>query len=98
MTQFIPVVDLDTGIIIDASAETLTFDVPVDLEGRARHAFLDRVGLLHYSGTDGVGHVCAARSTSLSERLPEETCFVSGSEQDRDGDGWLLFRLCMLES
>jgi hypothetical protein len=94
----IPIVDLATGLIADASPESMTLDVPADLGGEARQASLDGVGLLHYAGADGQERACTAAPRRLSERDADETCLVSLAERDRDSSGRLVYRLHVLES
>jgi hypothetical protein len=97
MNSPIPVVDLTSGIVEEVSPETLTLDVPADLDERACGASLDDVGRLHYAGTDGMERTCGAEPRQLSQRRLGETCLVRTAEGEGDRDGRRLFHLGVLE-
>ena len=98
MTQLIPVVNLTSGIITDVSPETLTLDVPVDLDERAAGVSLDRSGLIHYPRADGMPQTRGAISKRLAERQSGEACLVCSPESGVDGEGRQVYLLSVLEN
>jgi hypothetical protein len=93
----IPVVDLSSGIVEEISPDTVTLDVPADLDERASQASLDDIGRLHYAGTDGMERTCGAEPKQLSQRRLGETCLVRTAEGEGDRHGRRLFHLSILE-
>jgi hypothetical protein len=97
MLRTIAVVDVDTGLIAEMSRETMTSDVPADIEERATEASLDENGHLHYAGLDGRVHVCEATTRKLREREPSDLCFLSAPSAGGDRTGRFVLHLCVLE-
>ena len=73
----IAVVDLDSGKITDCTSDTLTLDVPADLDRHARVVPGDAGSGAHYLSVSGTRLVNPAHPRPLSWRIPGEDCLVA---------------------
>jgi hypothetical protein len=76
MKRMIPIVDLATGAITDRPSNTLTLDVPQDLD-RSAPAELDARSRLQYRTVHGTNAVVTGFTRPLSWRVHGEDCLVS---------------------
>lgn len=57
MAHTICIVHVGTGLVAERSSDTLTSDLPSDIDAEATRAAIDRSGQLHYVGADACAHV-----------------------------------------
>ena len=76
MKRMIPIVDLATGAITDRLSNTLTFDVPEDIDRSTVAAEVDGRSRVQYRSVNGKSVVSPAFPRPLSWRVHGEECFV----------------------
>ena len=76
MKRMIPIVDLATGAITDRLSNTLTFDVPEDIDRSTVAAEVDARSRVQYRSVNGKSMVSPAFPRPLSWRVHGEECFV----------------------
>jgi len=76
MKRMIPIVDLATGAITDRLSNTLTFDVPEDIDRSTVAAAVDARSRVQYRSVNGKSVVSPAFPRPLSWRVHGEECFV----------------------
>jgi hypothetical protein len=78
----IPVVDLVSGEVTDRETETLTLDIPADLEPSAAGLVVDADRLGRYPTVWCGTRIYSAKPVYLSRRAAGEECLVAGLEVD----------------
>jgi hypothetical protein len=82
MTKLIGIVDLSSGAISDRSEDSLTLDIPADLDRITGVVSLDADEVGCYTTVSGENRVYSARPTVLSRRSPGEECLVASTRID----------------
>ena len=95
MNSLIGVVDLASGAITSCRQDSLTLDIPSDLDPTAGVVSLD-AELGRYVTRSGERREYSARPVLLSRRSPGEECLVASAELDHDGEP-LQYRLAMVD-
>jgi hypothetical protein len=94
----IGIVDLTSGIVTDRDLETLTLDVPTDLDRASGGVSVDADKLGVYFAPGGARHVYATRPLQLSARTGGQECLVADEEILAGGDHAVRrYRLCAIE-
>lgn len=89
MAHTICIVHVGTGLVAERSSDTLTSDLPSDIDAEATRAAIDRSGQLHYVGADACAHVCeAAREAWVREQLPTPFCSPGLRDRTTQGSGF----------
>jgi hypothetical protein len=97
MAHTIYIVHVDTGLVAERASDTLTSDLPSDIDGEATRAAIDQSGRLHYMGADGRAHVCEATTRSLGERATSDTFLLPGRARGGDAGAWVPLNVCVVE-
>jgi len=90
----IAVVDLDSGKITDCTSDTLTLDVPADLDRTACVGAVDASLGARYLSLSGSMLVNPAHPRPLSWRVGGEECLVA---QTRGKGDEISYRLCAVD-
>jgi hypothetical protein len=77
MCRMIAVVDLASGEVFHRPSDTLTIDVPADLDRTTGVASLDPRSHCHYIATDGKQREHSTFTRPLSWRVRGEECLVA---------------------
>ena len=77
MSRMIAVVDLASGEVLHRPSDTLTLDVPADLDRTTGVMSLDPRSHCHYIATDGKQREYSAFPRPLSWRVSGEECLVA---------------------
>lgn len=85
MEKLIPVVDLTSGALLEREKDTLTLDVPRDLDGATPDVFVEADRLAHYHTAAGTDRVYVAKPRRLSHRSAGEECLVAAQDVDSSG-------------
>jgi hypothetical protein len=82
----IGIVDLTSGVVSERDRETLTLDVPTDLDRATGGISVDADKLGVYFAPGGERHVYATRPLQLSARAGEREFLVADEEIQAGGD------------
>jgi len=94
----IGVVDLSTGRIAARTGDTLTLDIPSDLDWATGGVSVNASSLAHYLTSEGQRAVCAAMPTLLSARSRGNECLVADDRIDSEGgDCYRRYRLAAID-
>jgi len=94
----VSVVDLISGLVARRHGETLTLDLPADLDRGTGGVSVDADRLGGYFAAGGTRHVYGARPTRLATRTRGEECLVADEEIAVGGDRAVRrYRLCAIE-
>ena len=85
MKKFIGIVDLSTGTIVDRTADTLTLDIPADLDRVTGGVSVDPQRIVRYFAAGGAGRLYVGRPSRLSRRVMGEECLVADEPVPDDG-------------
>jgi hypothetical protein len=96
MNSLIGVVDLSSGAIASCRQDSLTLDIPFDLDPSAGVVSLEGKRLGHYVSRSGERREYSARPVLLSRRVPGEECLVASTELDGNGES-TQYRLAMVD-
>jgi len=77
MSPLIAMIDLTSGAVVHCPSDTLTLDVPADLDRSLGVVTLDRQSYCHYIATDGKRRECSTVARPLSWRTRGEECLVA---------------------
>jgi hypothetical protein len=77
MTQLIEVVDLSSGEALERERETLTLDVPPDLDPGGAGVFVDAARVGRYRTTGGAMRIYSVAPVRLFRRWAGEECLVA---------------------
>ena len=95
MKRMIAIVDLEDGQVHERPSDTLTLDVPVDLDRPGGVVSLDEQSHGHYIATDGKKREYQACTRPLSFRAHGEECLVV--ERLRGSSPSRLYRLIAVD-
>jgi hypothetical protein len=96
MKSLIGVVDLSSGAITSRQQDSLTLDIPSDLDPIAGVVSLNAAKLGNYVTNSGERREYSARPVLLSRRAPGEECLVASAEIDADGER-TQYRVAMVD-
>jgi hypothetical protein len=96
MKSLIGVVDLSSGAITGRPQDSLTLDIPSDLDPAGGVVSLNAAKLGHYVTSSGERREYSARPVLLSRRAPGEECLVAWTEIDAAGEP-TQYRLAMVD-
>ena len=85
MDRPIAVVDLTSGELLEREQETLTVDVPADLDPGTTALLVDANRLARYRTAAGATRVYLARPRMLWQRGTGEECLVASQEVEFNG-------------
>jgi len=77
MSRMIAVIDLVSGEVFHRACDTLTLDVPADLNRKTGVASVDPQSHVHYLATDGKQREHSVFTRPLSWRVHGEECLVA---------------------
>ena len=86
MQKLIGVVDLSNGIVTSRYADSLTLDIPPDLDRVTGGVSLNADQIGRYSTVSGENRSYRAHPRVLSGRARGEECLVAATEIDSRGD------------
>ena len=98
MKRLIGVVDLSSGAISNRRQDSLTLDIPADLDWITGGVSLnaDKVG--RYVTISGENRVYSAHPKALSGRAPGEECLVASTRVDIGGESCTRrYRIAMVD-
>jgi len=98
MKKLIGVVDLADGTITERGQDSLTLDIPSDLDPKTASVavYADEIG--KYQTAAGENRVYRAHPRVLSGRAPGEECLVAAASVETSGDaGGRQFRVAMVD-
>jgi hypothetical protein len=99
MKKLIGVLDLASGTVAHRRWDSLTLDIPSDLDSVTGGVSLDADSLGRYVATGGESRVYFASPTHLSRRAHGEECLVAAAEIDRSGATCTRrYRISMIEA
>jgi hypothetical protein len=96
MKSQIGVVDLSSGAITSLGMDSLTLDIPSDLDPVSGVVSLNAAKLGRYVTNSGERREYSARPVLLSRRAPGEECLVASPGIDSDGER-MHFRVAMVD-
>jgi len=77
MKKLIEIVDLISGLITNRKADTLTLDVPVDLDWQTGGVSIDADRIVRYFAAGAARRLYVGRPRQLSGRIVGEECLVA---------------------
>jgi hypothetical protein len=99
MKKLIGVVDLCTGVVVNRGAETLTLDIPTDLDRETGGVSVDAERIVRYFAAGGARRLYIGRLNRLSDRVLGEECLVADEAIDAEGATCLRrYRLSVVEA
>jgi hypothetical protein len=96
MKSLIGVVDLSSGAITSRQQDSLTLDIPSDLDPSDGVVSLNAAKLGRYVTSSGERREYSALPVLLSRRVPGEECLVASTEIEADGER-TQYRLAMVD-
>jgi hypothetical protein len=78
MKKLIEIVDLSSGAITNRNGDTLTLDVPVDLDWMTGGVSVDAERVVRYFAAGATRRLYVGRPSRLSGRIVGEECLVDG--------------------
>jgi hypothetical protein len=78
MKKLIEIVDLSSGAITNRNGDTLTLDVPVDLDWMTGGVSVDAERVVRYFAAGATRRLYVGRPSRLSGRIVGEECLVEG--------------------
>jgi hypothetical protein len=98
MKKLIGIVDLASGMIANRRRDSLTLDIPPDLDWVTGGVSLDADSLGRYVATGGKSRVYFASPRHLSVRTRGEECLVAAADVDSSGETCRRrYRISMVE-
>jgi len=85
MKKLIGVVDLCTGVIKNRRQETLTLDIPADLDWQTGGVSVDPQRIVRYFGAAGTRRLYIGQFNRLSQRPLGEECLVADEATASEG-------------
>jgi hypothetical protein len=83
--KLIEIVDLSSGAITNRNADTLTLDVPLDLDWMTGGVSVDADRIVRYFAPGAARRLYVGRPRSLSGRVVGEECLVAVELAGREG-------------
>jgi hypothetical protein len=77
MKKLIEIVDLSSGVIANRKAETLTLDVPADLDWMTGGVSVEEERIVRYFAAGAARRLYVGRPSRLSGRVVGEECLVA---------------------
>jgi hypothetical protein len=98
MKKLIGVVDLADGTITERGQDSLTLDIPSDLDPATGSVAVNADQIGKYLTAAGENRVYRARPSFLSGRAPGEECLVAAGSGEASGEaGSRQFRVAMVD-
>ncbi len=85
MKRLIGVVDLGTGVTRNRRPETLTLDIPADLDRQTGGVSVDAERIVRYFGMAGARRLYIGQFNHLSQRVVGEECLVADEPAASEG-------------
>ena len=83
--KLIGIVDLSTGVIKNREANTLTLDIPADLDRVTGGVSVDAERIVRYFAAGGARRLYIGRPSQLSGRVLGEECLVANEDIASEG-------------
>jgi sporulation protein YlmC with PRC-barrel domain len=98
MSKLIAVVDLATGMVTDCLDESLTLDIPTDLDWVTGGVSLDAAKVGRYRTVSGEQRSYVASPSALSRRARGEECLVAAADNESAGEASTRrYRIAMVD-
>jgi hypothetical protein len=89
MKKLIEIVDLISGLISNRKPETLTLDVPTDLDRQTGGVSIDSDRIVRYFAVGASRRLYIGQPRRLSARMAGEQCLVAVESVDTQSFSWL---------